>query len=66
MRDFRCTDGGTWGLPAVAPGPISTEGVAVAHDGGGFWTVLWNSGGDLCYTTGTGGLPSTGATSGIF
>lgn len=65
VHTLQSTDGSTWVQPAVAPGPNSTDGVAVAHDGTLHWLVLWNSGGSLSYISGIGGLPSAAAATGI-
>src|SRR5215210_1188120 len=65
VHTMQSTDGSIWVLPAVAPGPNSTDGVAVAHDGRLQWLVLWNAGGRLSYISGIGGLPSTTAATGI-
>jgi hypothetical protein len=58
-------DGATWVLPAVAPGPMSTDGVSAAHDGNLTWMVVWNGGGTLRYITGVGGLPTATSATGI-
>ncbi len=65
VHTMQSTDGSSWVLPATAPGPNSTEGVAVAHNGMSAWLVLWNSGGQLSYITGIGGLPSATSSTGI-
>jgi len=65
VHTLQSTDGSTWVLPATAPGPNSTDGVAVAHDGALSWMVLWNGGGSLSYITGIGGLPSATSSQGI-
>ena len=65
VHTLQSTDGTTWVLPATAPGPSSTHGVSVAHDGRVNWMVLWNSATTLRYITGIGGLPSATATTGI-
>ena len=65
VHTLQSTDGSTWVLPAVTPGPNSTAGVMAAHDGTLSWLVLWNSGGTLSYITGVGGLPAATASAGI-
>src|SRR5258706_11323287 len=65
VHTMQSKDGSTWVLPAEAPGPNSSTGASVAHDGTVGWMVLWNSGGQLSYNFGVGGLESATATTGI-